>query len=170
MLSGETAGGAFPLNAVATMRRICETAEEAISYPHLYQTMKDNTLAQYGRVSVPESVCASAVRAVIDCDAALVIVLTETGQTARLVAKYRPSVPVLALSAAESAVKQLSLHRGVVALQVASFQGTENVLKSAMETAKSMGLVAVGDSVVAIHGVREEVSGSSNLLKIIEVS
>jgi pyruvate kinase len=79
-------------------------------------------------------------------------------------------VPILALSAAESSVKQLSLHRGIIALQVASFQGTENVLKSAMETAKSMGLVAVGQNVVAIHGMREEISGSSNLLKILEVA
>merc|ERR1712224_1082707 len=138
MLSGETAGGAFPLNAVATMRRICETAEQAISYSHLFNSMKDSALAHYGSVSVPESVCSAAVLATIDCKAALIIVLTETGQTARLVSKYRPSVPILALSAAESSVKQLSLHRGVVALQVASFQGTENVLKSAMETAKSM--------------------------------
>jgi pyruvate kinase len=170
MLSGETAGGEFPLNAVATMRRICETAEQAIAYPHLFTHMKESALATYGHVSVPESVCSAAVAAVIDCSASLIIVLTETGQTARLISKYRPSVPILALSAAESAVKQLSLHRGVISLQVASFQGTENVLKSAMETAKSMGLVTVGSCVVAVHGVREEVSGSSNLLKIIEVS
>merc|ERR1719456_1587749 len=170
MLSGETAGGSFPLNAVATMRRICETAEEAISYPHLFNHTKEASLATYGHVSVPESVCSAAVAAVIDCSAALIIVLTETGQTARMISKYRPSVPILALSAAESAVKQLSLHRGIVALQVASFQGTENVLKSAIETAKSMGLVSVGDSCVCIHGVREEVSGSSNLMKIVEVS
>merc|ERR1719265_2142133 len=172
MLSGETAGGAFPLNAVSTMRRICETAEEAISYGDLYNQMRMNTIASCGEhgVSVPESVCSSAVRAVIDTKAKLIIVLTETGSTARLIAKYRPEVPILALSATESAVKQLSLHRGVIALQVASFQGTDSVLKSAMETAKSMALVQVGDAVVAVHGVREEVSGSSNLLKIIEVS
>jgi pyruvate kinase len=172
MLSGETAGGAFPLNAVATMRRICETAEEAISYGDLYNQMRVNTIASMGEhgVSVPESVCSSAVRAVIDTKAKLIIVLTETGSTARLIAKYRPEVPILALSATESAVKQLTLHRGLIALQVASFQGTDAVLKSAMETAKSMGLVQVGDAVVAVHGVREEVSGSSNLLKIIEVS
>jgi pyruvate kinase len=151
------------------MRRICETAEEAVSYPHLFTHMKESTLTNFGHITVPESVCSAAVAAVVDCSAKLIIVLTETGQTARLISKFRPSVPILALSAAESAVKHLSLHRGVVALQVASFQGTENVLKSAMETAKSMGLVGVGDSVVAVHGVREEVSGSSNLLKIIEV-
>merc|ERR1719261_1396773 len=126
------------------MRCICETAEGSISYQHLFNHMKEITLAATGKVTVPESVCSAAVASVIDCNASLIIVLTETGQTARLISKYRPSVPVLALSAAESSVKQLSLHRGIIALQVASFQGTENVLKSAMETAKSMGLVAVG--------------------------
>ena len=120
-------------------------AEESISYKHLFEQMKDSSLAKYGHVTVPESVCSAAVLSVIDCEAKLIIVLTETGSTARLVSKYRPSVPILALSAAESAVKQLSLHRGIVALQVASFQGTENVLKSAIETAKSMGLVSAGD-------------------------
>merc|ERR1719182_816036 len=67
MLSGETAGGAFPLNAVATMRRICETAEEAISYQHLFTHMKETSMEHYGRVTVPESVCSAAVSAVIDC-------------------------------------------------------------------------------------------------------
>jgi pyruvate kinase len=171
MLSGETAGGSFPLNAVATMRRICETAEAAISYGDLYNQIRVNTVKSLGEhgVSVPETVCSSAVRAVIDTKAKLIVVLTETGHTARLIAKYRPEVPIMALSATEAAVKQLSLHRGVIALQVASFQGTDSVLKSAMETAKSMGLVEVGHAIVAVHGVREEVSGASNLLKIIEV-
>merc|ERR1719197_78450 len=167
MLSGETAGGNFPVNAVDVMRRIVMEAEQFIDYKSLYLGLRMGTLKKFQAMSAVESVCSAAVAAVIDCSASLIIVLTETGQPARLGSKYRPSVPILALSAAESSVKQLSLHRGVVALQVASFQGTENVLKSAMETAKSMGLVTVGNSIVAIHGVREEVSGSSNLLKII---
>merc|ERR1712216_567803 len=64
MLSGETAGGSFPLNAVATMRRICETAEEAIAYPNLFTHMKESSLAATGRVTVPESVCSAAVASV----------------------------------------------------------------------------------------------------------
>merc|ERR1719271_146195 len=169
MLSGETAGGAFPLEAVATMRRICETAEDSIEYGMLYQNMRTRVLdtTGAGEVSVPESVCSSAVKASIDCDAKLIIALTESGRTAHLVAKYRPKVPVLALSATEGSVKQLTLDRGVLPLQVQSFQGTDSVLKSAMDTAKNMGLIKSGDTVICVHGVKEEVSGSSNLLKII---
>merc|ERR1719456_1388194 len=169
MLSGETAGGNFPLNAVATMRRICEEAENAIEYSMLYQNMRSKVLDSAGEheVSVPESICSSAVKASIDCNAKLIIALTETGRTAHLVAKYRPAVPVLALSATEGSVKQLTLDRGVLPLQVQSFQGTDSVLKSAMETAKNMGLIQTGDTVICVHGVKEEVSGSSNLLKII---
>merc|ERR1711869_8705 len=132
MLSGETAGGSFPLNAVATMRRICETAENAIEYSLLYRNMRDRVTfgAESHEVSVPESICSSAVKASIDCNAKLILALTETGRTAHLVAKYRPSLPILALSATEGSVKQLMLDRGVLPLQVQSFQGTDSVLKS----------------------------------------
>jgi pyruvate kinase len=172
MLSGETAGGNFPLNAVATMRRICEEAENAIEYSLLYRNMRDRVTfsADAAEVSVPESICSSAVKASIDCNAKLILALTETGRTAHLVAKYRPSVPILALSATEGSVKQLTLDRGVLPLQVQSFQGTDSVLKSAMETAKNLGLIKTGDTVICVHGVKEEVSGSSNLLKIITAS
>merc|ERR550514_2610607 len=169
MLSGETAGGNFPLAAVGTMRRICEEAENAIEYSMLYQSMRSKVLENTGagEVSVPESICSSAVKASIDCSAKLILALTETGKTAHLVSKYRPAVPVLALSATEGSVKQLTLDRGVLPLQVQSFQGTDSVLKSAMDTAKNMGLIKSGDTVICVHGVKEEVSGSSNLLKII---
>jgi len=170
MLSGETAGGNFPLHAVACMRRICEEAEAAINYPMLTQSIRSGVMHYTDAVSVPESVCSSAVKAAMETQAILIISLTETGHTARLIAKYRPAVPVLALSATESSVKQLVLHRGVLPLQVASFQGTDSVLKSAMETAKLMGLCKVGDTVVCVHGMKEEVSGASNLLKILTVA
>jgi pyruvate kinase len=170
MLSGETAGGNFPLNAVATMRRICEEAEGAINYAMLTSSIRTGVFHYTDEVGVPESVCSSAVKAAGETKANLIIALTETGSTARLISKYRPSVPILALSATESSVKQLVLHRGVLPLQVASFQGTDSVLKSAMETAKLMGLCQVGDTIICVHGMKEEVSGSSNLLKIMTVS
>jgi len=165
MLSGETANGKFPQIAVATMRKICEKAESSIMYRELYQRIRntDNT----AETNVPQCVCSSAVGASIDCNAKLIIVLTETGSTARMIAKYRPQVPILALCAAPPVVKQLMLIRGVTSLEVASFQGTDIVLKSAMEAAKSMGLCVAGDQIVAIHGMKEEISGHSNLMKII---
>merc|ERR1719313_712565 len=129
-------------------------AENAIEYSLLYRNMRDRVTfsADAAEVSVPESICSSAVKASIDCNAKLILALTETGRTAHLVAKYRPSVPILALSATEGSVKQLTLDRGVLPLQVQSFQGTDSVLKSAMETAKNMGLITTGDTVICVHG------------------
>merc|ERR1719285_602493 len=86
MLSGETAAGDFPLNAVTIMRRVCEQAEEFIDYRSLYAS----TAAGLSVDSV-EALCASAVKAAIDAKAALIVALTETGSTARMLAKYRYS-------------------------------------------------------------------------------
>merc|ERR1712232_1062945 len=83
MLSGETAGGAFPLNAVTIMRRICEEAEAVIDYDSLYLGLRMGTLQKYQTMSAVESVCSSAVKATIDAACPLIVVLTETGHTAR---------------------------------------------------------------------------------------
>jgi len=169
MLSGETAGGDFPIHSVHIMRRICEEAESVIDYYSLFNSIRDGVMAMNNSLNVPESVASSAVKAATDANCQLIIALTETGSTARLLAKYRPSQPILALSAAESTSRHLQICRGVVSLQVPSFQGTDHVLKSAIEHAKEMGLVKPGDRVVAVHGVQEEVSGHSNLMKILDV-
>merc|ERR1719183_3160718 len=107
MLSGETAGGAFPLNAVATMRRICETAEDSISYPDLFQATYSNQCGHPWAMSPAEMVCSSAVRAATDSAAALVVVLPEAASAVDTVAKYRPQVPIMALDHAHATSKDL---------------------------------------------------------------
>jgi len=169
MLSGETAGGDFPIHSVHIMRRICEEAESVIDYYSLFNSIRDGTMMRQTTLDIPESVCSSAVKAVLDADCKLIIALTETGHTARLLSKYRPGPPILALSASESTTKHLQITRGVIALQVPSFQGTDHVIRSALEHAKLLGLVKSGDKIVAVHGVQEEVSGHSNLMKVLEL-
>jgi len=168
MLSGETAAGKFPLNAVTIMRRICEEAEHVINYEGLYQSVRLSVLAIHRMGSV-ESVCSSAVKTAIDANCKLILALTETGSTALAIAKYRPQAPILAISASESTVRQLLCVRGVVPQLVASFVGTDSVITQALARAKEEGMVVSGDSVVAIHGQREECPGASNLLKIVSV-
>merc|ERR1719261_2014504 len=109
MLSGETAGGAFPLNAVSTMRRICETAESTISYPDLFQATYANAMSHLETMgmSPAEMVCSSAVRAATDSAASLVVVLPEAVSAIDLVAKYRPKVPILAMDHADRPTKDL---------------------------------------------------------------
>ena len=89
MLSGETANGKFPEAAVATMRRICEQAESTLDYKSLYLNMRQLVLKQNMGMSAVESVCSSAVKACVDSKCPLIIALSETGTTARLIAKYR---------------------------------------------------------------------------------
>jgi len=170
MLSGETAGGAFPLNAVNIMRRICEEAEAVIDYPSLYLTRRMSVLAHEGSMSSVESVCSAAVKASIDSQCKLILALTASGSTARQIAKYRPEVPILAISASESSVRQLLAVRGVVPMLTASFVGTDSVIAKALTKAKADGMVKAGDCVVAVHGQKEECAGASNLLKMVIVS
>ncbi|CEL92797.1 unnamed protein product [Vitrella brassicaformis CCMP3155] len=166
MLSGETAGGDFPLEAVQTMAKVCLESESCIDYPALFRALHMSVVRP---VTTPEAVCSAAVETATDIEASLIIALTETGYTARLIAKYRPPQLVLALSASESTVKHLQVHRGCLCLKVPSFQGTDHVIRNALEAAKEMGLVVPGNSVVAVHGMKEEVAGSSNLMKVVEV-
>merc|ERR1711878_207451 len=169
MLSGETAGGKFPINAVNIMRRICEEAESVIDYESLYLGLRMGTLKKFTTMTAVESVCSSAVKATIDAGCPLIVVLTETGHTARAIAKYRPRAPILAISASESSIRQLNCVRGVVPMLTASFVGTDSVITKALDKAKSLGMVKPGDCVVAVHGQKEELQGQSNLMKMVVV-
>ncbi|XP_055388951.1 pyruvate kinase-like [Condylostylus longicornis] len=166
MLSGETAGGAFPIEAVRVMAKTCLEAEACIDYPALYNAIHSSVPRP---VSVQEAVCCAAVETAEDIKASLIISLTETGLTAKLIAKYRPYQVVLALSASESTIRHLQMHRGVVCIQVPSFQGTDSVIKSALIEAKDAGLVSSGETVVCVHGIQEEVAGGTNLMKVVVV-
>merc|ERR1711957_1135790 len=88
MLSGETAAGAFPVEAVTIMRKICETAESVLNYGSAYQNIRQSVKDRYGKMSQVESVCSSAVKTAMDGESPLIIALTETGHTAQLIAKY----------------------------------------------------------------------------------
>merc|ERR1711879_654601 len=122
-----------------------------------------------GSMSSVESVCSAAVKASIDSQCKLILALTESGSTARQIAKYRPEVPILAISASESSVRQLLAVRGVVPMLTASFVGTDSVIAKALNKAKADGMVKAGDVIVAVHGQQEECPGHSNLLKMVSV-
>jgi pyruvate kinase len=155
MLSGETAGGDFPLSAVTIMRRICEEAEQVIEYPSLYLNTRLGVLAEFGQMTSVEAMCSSAVKTTMDADCKLIIVLTESGVAARVVAKYRPGVPIIAVSASEQVTRQFNVVRGVHAMLTESFAGTDSVITKAINYAKGLGMVSPGDAVVCVHGQNE---------------
>jgi len=102
MLSGETAGGQYPTEAVSIMAKICVEAESMIDYRKLYADIRYFTPLP---MSTAESVAAAAVSTILDLQIDLCIVLTDTGKIARLVAKYRPKVPILACSVSAPVVR-----------------------------------------------------------------
>jgi len=117
MLSGESADGAFPIQAVTMMSKCCAESERCIDYKRIYNDIK---LFTPSPVSTSEALAASAVSTVQDLNIDLIIVLTDTGHLARLVAKYRPSVPILACSINLSVIRQLNITRGVMAMKIPS--------------------------------------------------
>merc|ERR1712050_48413 len=123
-----------------------------------------------GNMTPVESVCSSAVKCTVDSNCPLIVALTESGSTARLVAKYRPKSPIIAITASESTVRQLLCVRGVIPMLTASFVGTDSVIEKALNRAKADGICKPGDFVVAVHGQKEECPGQSNLMKMVVVS
>jgi pyruvate kinase len=168
MLSGETANGDYPLEAVAVMSKICIQAEGAIDYDELYQALRNSVLENMGAMSTQEAIASSAVKTAIDMGAKMIVVLTETGTTARLIAKYRPSQPILVLTAlGETARQSEGFLKGAYVRVMGSMIGTDSILYRATDIGKQLGWIQTGDAVVAIHGMLEARAGSTNMLKVL---
>ena len=177
MLSGETAAGSFPVQAVQVMGRICREAEDSLDYYSLFK----NIMKQAHMPMAPlESLASSAVRTAHKVDAQLIIVLTRGGSTARLVAKYRPSVPVMAVAvpvlttdsltwtcSSEKPARQTLLTRGIIPLlaegsaRSTDSDTTDKILDAAIEHAKIQGFCETGNSIIALHRI-----GAASVIKI----
>jgi len=167
MLSGETAAGSYPVEAVQTMVDICDQAESDIDYRLLFQKLRMNIKPP---VSVVDSMCSSSVKSTWDISAKLLICLTESGNTAKVVSKYRPACPILAVTANEGVVRRLLISRGVIPLKVESMKGTEKVLEEAFHYARDViHAVKEGDVVVILSGHIEALSGATNMFQVTTV-
>jgi len=168
MLSGETASGDYPLEAVSYMSKIClqaERVEAATDYPSLFEGLR----AALSQLNTPEVVCSYAVRSALDLKATMIITITETGSTGRLVCKYRPRVPVMCITNSPDTASYLLLTRAAFPYVVGSILGSEHLIRDAMEDAKRRGVAKSGDIVLVIHGIIEGVAGNSNSLKVLTV-
>lgn len=170
MLSGETANGAHPMDAVRFMARTCVEAESVTNYNQLFAAIRESTLSEIGQMTIAEAVASSAVKTTVDMGAKAIIVCSETGNSARLVSKYRPSCPILVLTSTESVARQAGgLCRGVKTLVMGSMLGTESILQRACEMITEWGWTKPGDTVVAVHGTMEGRPGSTNICRVLAV-
>lgn len=171
MLSGETASGNFPMEAVAYMDSICkeaEVVESAGDYPSLFEALKQESWTNFTRV--PEVVCSYAVRAANDLKASVIITLTESGSTARLVAKYRPRVPIICVTNSADTASFLICSRACLPIVVPSMLGSDHLIAEAMEYSKKIGVSKSGDLAVVVQGTLEGQAGNSNILKVLNIT
>lgn len=166
MLSGETASGQYPLEAVTIMAKICVEAEGCVNYPSVFRSITQNSEKP---LSLEEAICLSAVSSASEVMAGLIVVITETGKTARLVAKYKPFQPILALCMSASVIRQLNCSRGVITLKIPSFLGTDNLINNAIKYAQESGYINKGDKIVCLMSMNENTPDNLNSMKITTV-
>jgi pyruvate kinase len=160
MLSEETAAGRYPAEAVATMQRIARDTESAFPFEQWIRRFEER-----GLQSLPEAVAGAACELAEHVGASVIVAWTETGATARLVAKHRPRSPILALCTSAATARRLALVWGVIPVVVEAAEDTDAMMEKAPGVAVSRGLLRSGQKAVITAGVPRGVSGSTNLIK-----
>lgn len=165
MLSGETASGKYPVESVRTMRKILEYTERTIDHDEILKNrMKDV------ETSMTNSIGKSACQVAKDLDAKAIITATTSGNTSKAIAKFRPKTEIIASTPFEKIKNQLSIVWGVNPVKVPSFKDTDNLIDASIDVAVSKGYLKSGDLIVLTAGVPAGIAGSTNLLKIENVS
>ena len=161
MLSGETAAGAYPIQAVRMMDRVAREVEPALPYAELLQ-QKERDL----EATTFDAISYDAVHAASQLNAALIVAFTSSGATARRVAKYRPSVPILAITPDIASWHRLTLTWGLTPLLSPLAESVEEMATEAKQAALNSGLARPGDRIVIVAGVPVGYPGRTNLLRI----
>jgi pyruvate kinase len=170
MLSGETAAGRYPVEAVSIMRKICRETEKTLSYKSIYTSLRKlvNKQTVLTKDSICESIASSAVKTSWDLNASLILALTESGITPRLLSKYKPHVAILCVTPHPKTARQALISRAVIPLLVEKFNAPDNhgQVNFALEWAKERALVKSGEVVIVVAGIVEGVPGSTNMMKV----
>ncbi|HIW35141.1 MAG TPA: pyruvate kinase [Candidatus Paenibacillus intestinavium] len=164
MLSGESAAGKYPLESVKMMTMIAERAESTIDYNKGY-AKKMNVES----TSITEVISQAVVNSSLQLNAKAILTPTESGFTARMVSKYRPQAPIIAITPNEKTLKSLTLVRGVVPVKGEYVTTTDEMFNSAIRNSVRTNIVESGDFVVISAGIPTGRAGATNLIKIHQV-
>lgn len=161
MLSGETAAGLHPVEAVKTMALIAETTENDINYDARFSRRKSDS-----NKTITNAISHATVTTAHDLNAKAIITVTKTGTTAKMLSKYRPVCPIIGCTTSEVVCRQMSLSWGVTPLMCAEKDNTDELFAAAVEAARGNGSVEKGDLVVITAGIPLGVTGTTNMLKV----
>ena len=161
MLSGETAAGMYPIEAVKTMVRIATRTEKDINY--LQRFRQRRTMCNPDVTSaISHATCTMAG----DLSAAAIVTVTKSGRTAKMISKYRPNCTIVGECLTEKVCRQLNLEWGVEPVLIAEEKNADMLFEKAVDVAEATGFVSKGDIVVLTGGVPLGVSGTTNLIKV----
>lgn len=161
MLSGETAAGKHPVEAVKTMARIAETTEEDIDYEHRFNRRE---------VEITSNIASAISRATVttahELGTKAIVTVTKTGSTARLVSKYRPHCMIIGCSMNEQVCRQMNLSWGVLPVLCEVKENSDELFAHAVSVSRKAGYIEVGDEVVITAGIPLGIAGTTNMLKV----
>jgi len=164
MLSGESAAGLYPVEAVKTMAKIAERTEQDIDYAGRMKR-KENIDSFDVTTAISHATCTTA----IDLKAAAIITVTISGFTAGMISRYKPGCPIIACSVSPKICRQLSLSWGVIPIWIARENTADDLFDEAVRAAEEAGYIKKGDKVVLTAGVPLGISGRTNMLRVVEV-
>lgn len=161
MLSGETAAGLYPVEAVKMMAKIALETEE-----HIDHIKRFNAREEEGVPNVTNAISHSTCTSAHDLKAAAIVTVTKSGKTARMISKYRPLCAIVGCATSKQVCRQLNLSWGVIPLLIKEEYNTEELFDHATQTAEKAGIVKNGDLVVITGGIPLGLPGTTNLMKI----
>ena len=161
MLSGETAAGDYPVEALQTMVKIASRTEQDINY--MSRLKKRGILTNPDITNaIAHATCTTA----MDLNASAIITVSNSGRTARMVSKYRPACPIIGCSVNEDVCRKLNMSWGVTPLLVELKHNSDELFDHAVDKAEEMGLIKQGEIVVLTAGVPLGISGTTNMIKV----
>ena len=161
MLSGETAAGLYPVEAVRTMASIAACAENDINYAKRFKERESE-----GTPDVTNAISHATCTSAHDLGASAIITVTKSGRTAKMISKYRPECPIICCTTDETVCRQLNLSWGVTPLMIDEIDNTDDLFEQAVQAGEKAGLLHDGELVVMTAGVPLGVSGTTNLMKV----
>lgn len=163
MLSGETAAGAYPVEAVQAMDRICRSIEQQA--PEIYSSLEYRK-PEWEEKQIVESIAHSCVSIAENVDAKVIATITHSGNTAKRIAKFRPKVPIVAFTESTLVRRQLNLVWGVESVQLDQIFDTDKSVRVMEKYLKENGMVSTGDRVIIATGMPIAKRGRTNMVKV----
>ena len=161
MLSGESASGLYPIEAAKTMSKIAKETEAHLDYNYLNQRLKEPAMYDFA-----EAISYSTCRTSNVLHAKAIVAATNSGSTAKLVSKYKPKCPIIAITPHAEVMRGLSLNFGVFPVLCQEFATTDDILTEAKTVVKNLNIGHEGDDIIVAAGMPTNYTGGTNMLKI----